>query len=99
MFKCVTMAKCGNIIIIDDMFNKVTALSAIYFSIIYQRNLLQNEDDDFYYLYSAELCNGKLFVGYDSKKLEVWDANTMKCTYTLEMDKAINKIITYAADP
>jgi hypothetical protein len=39
MFKCVTMAKCGNIILIDDKFNKVTALSAIDFSIIYQRIL------------------------------------------------------------
>ena len=47
MFKCVTMAKCGNIILIDDKFNKISALSAIDFSVIYQRNLQQNEDDDF----------------------------------------------------
>ena len=49
-------------------------------------------------MYSAAQANGKFFVGYDSKKMEVWDGNTMNNTYTLEMDNSFLKIIPLAVD-
>ena len=79
MFKCVTMAKCGNSIIIDDKFNKVSILSAIDFSIIKQKTLVEDNEDAFYYMYSAGLASNKIFVGYDSNKIEVWDSNNFNC--------------------
>ena len=76
MFKCVTMAKCGNMIIIDDKFNKVSALSTIDFSIITQRSTVDNDNSQ--YLFSAALANGNLLVGYDSQKLEVWKGDKLE---------------------
>ena len=72
MFKCVTMAKCGNIILVDDKSNNVTALSLTDLSVLTKKSI-QDEEDSYQYLYSAIFINDKLFVAFDSKKLEVWN--------------------------
>ena len=66
MFKCVTMAKCGNMIIIDDKQNKVSALSAINFSLIAQKTIVDEDSENYQYIFSAALSNGKIFIGFDS---------------------------------
>ncbi len=50
MLKFVTMAKCGNSIIIDDKFKKVSILSAIDFSIIKQKKLVEDKNGAVYYM-------------------------------------------------
>ena len=72
MFKCVTMAKCGNTILVDDKSNNVTALSLTDLS-VFTKKSIQDEEDNYQYLYSAIYINDKLFVAFDSKKLEVWN--------------------------
>ena len=49
-------------------------------------------------MYSASLVNEKLYVGYDSSKLEIWDGNSLSCKSTLEIKTPIMKIATLAAD-
>ena len=85
MFKCVTMAKCGYVIIIDDKFNKVSVLNSKDFSVVYQKTIIENDDDNFQYVFSAGAGNEKLFVGYDSNRVEVWDGKTFKCITTLDL--------------
>ena len=41
------MAKCGNMILIDDKLNKATALRSSNLSLIAQKNLVEGEDGDF----------------------------------------------------
>ena len=51
MFKCVTMAKCGNLILIDDQGNKVSILSNDDLSIIFEKSTAENDNSHF--LFSA----------------------------------------------
>jgi hypothetical protein len=41
------MAKCGYVIIIDDKFNKVSVLNSKDFSVVYQKTIIENDDDNF----------------------------------------------------